>query len=92
MTTKHLKITGGCVGLLLMGTLYGHIRKRRKYNLASQLFSEISKIINPATEGLVAEDAFDIHYLDKVLGSVSGKGCPPVQPFTSALIRGLIEW
>ncbi len=73
MNTNSLKITGGCVGVLLMGTLYGHIRKRRKDNLASQLFGEISKIINPATKGLVAENAFDIHYLDKVLSSVSGK-------------------
>lgn len=73
MKNAGLKIAGGVVGVLLMGSVYGHVRRRQKDKLASELLREVSKIVKPATKGLLSEDAFDIHYMDEVLKKVKGK-------------------
>lgn len=68
-----LKIAGGVVGLLLVVTVASHIRRRQKDKLAAELLREISKVVKPSTEGLLSENAFDIHYENEVLKKVSGK-------------------
>jgi len=73
MKNAGLKIAGGIIGVLLVGSVYGHMRRKRKDKLASELLREVSKIVKPATKGLLSEDAFDIHYVDEVLKKVKGK-------------------
>lgn len=73
MNKVGLKIAGGVVGVLLVGTVYGNIRRKRKDKIASELLRELSKVVKPATAGLLGEDAFDIHYVDEVLKKVKGK-------------------
>lgn len=72
MRNAGLKIAGGVVGVLLVGSVYGHARRRQKDKLASELLREVSKIVKPATKGLLSENAFDIHYVDEVLKKVKG--------------------
>ena len=73
MRGQGLKIAGGIVGLLLAGSIYGHVRRRKKDKVASELLREVSKIVKPTTEGLLSENAFDIHFVDEVLKKVKGK-------------------
>lgn len=68
-----LKIAFPLVGFFLTVSLYGHLRRKRKDAIASELLHEVTKLIKPATAGLLSEDAFDIHYADKVLSKVGGK-------------------
>ena len=73
MKSRSLKIAGGVAGLLLVGSLYGTIRRRQKDKLASQVLREVTRRIKPATKGLISEDAFDIHYTDEVLKHAKGR-------------------
>ena len=73
MRNQGLKITGGIVGLLLVGSVYGNVRRRKRDKVASELLREVSKIVKPTTEGLLSENAFDIHFVDEVLKKVKGK-------------------
>ena len=73
MNSQRLKIASGIVGVLLAGSIYGHVRRRKKDKVASELLREVSKIVKPTTEGLLSEDAFDIHFVDEVLKKVKGK-------------------
>tara|TARA_R110002096_G_scaffold407290_12_gene605825 strand:+ start:2302 stop:2793 length:492 start_codon:yes stop_codon:yes gene_type:complete len=73
MNNQGLKITGGIVSLLLVGAVYGNVRRRKRDKVASELLREVSKIVKPTTEGLLSENAFDIHFVDEVLKKVKGK-------------------
>lgn len=65
-----MKIALPVVGLILAGSIYGNVRRKRKDNIASELLREVTRIIKPATSGILSEDAFDIHYVDQVLSKV----------------------
>ncbi|MCB0374446.1 MAG: hypothetical protein KDD04_00850 [Sinomicrobium sp.] len=67
-----MKIAAPAIGLFLAGALYGHFRRKRKDAIASELLREVTRIIKPATSGLLLEDAFDIHYADEVVSKVKG--------------------
>ncbi|TGV03638.1 hypothetical protein [Flavivirga rizhaonensis] len=69
--TMIYKIAGSGVGLLLVGSTYFSLRKRKRDKIASALFKIIQTKMNPATNGLLSENAFDIHYLSKVLQKVN---------------------
>ena len=69
--TMIYKIVGSGVGLLLVGSTYFSLRKRKRDKIASALFKTIQTKMNPATNGLRSENAFDIHYLSKVLQNVN---------------------
>lgn len=73
MRNQGLKIAGGIVGLLLVSSVYGNVRRRKRDKVASELLREVSKIVKPTTEGLLSENAFDIHFVDEVLKKVKGK-------------------
>lgn len=73
MSKVGLKIAGGVVGVLLVGTVYGNVRRKRRDKIASELLRELTKVVKPATAGLVGEDAFDIYYIDEVLKKVKGR-------------------
>lgn len=73
MNNQGLKITGGIVSLLLVGAVYCNVRRRKRDRVASELLREVSKIVKPTTEGLLSENAFDIHFVDEVLKKVKGK-------------------
>lgn len=68
-----LKIAGGVVGVLLAGSVYGHLRRKRRDKRAAELLREVAKLVKPTTQGLLSENAFDIHFVDEVLKKVSGK-------------------
>lgn len=66
-------IAATVTGLLLAGAAYAHYDRKRKDKVAAALLREVTRTIQPATTGLLAEDAFDIHYPDKILRQVSGQ-------------------
>lgn len=68
-----LKIAGLGVAGLLGLSLYYKARRAKRDKLATKLIREVTKLVNPATAGLLAEDAFDIHFKHKVLEKVRGK-------------------
>ncbi len=65
------KIIGASVGTLLIGTTMLSLRKRSRDIRTSKLLSAIQAQIQPISNGLTSQNAFDIHYLNKVLQSVS---------------------
>jgi len=67
------KILGVSVGTLLIGSTALTIRKRNRDERTGKLLSAIKAQIQPITNGLIAENAFDIHYLNKVLQAVNNK-------------------
>jgi len=67
------KILGVSVGALLIGSTALTIRKRNRDERTGQLLSAIKAQIQPIANGLIAENAFDIHYLSKVLQAVSNE-------------------
>lgn len=73
MNRNMLKIAGGVAGVGLGLSVYMTWNKKRKDKLASQILRELSKLIKPATSGLLSESAFDIHYKDEVLKKVNGR-------------------
>ena len=66
---KHLplKIAGGALFGRFLTSLYLNHRRKTRDRLASEVLREVIRIVNPATQGLVSEDAFDTGYLDEVL-------------------------
>ena len=54
-------------------SLYSKAKRRNKDKLAVALMRELNKAIKPATTGLLAEDAFDIHYAEKVFKRENGR-------------------
>jgi len=65
------KILGVSVGTLLIGSTALTIRKRNRDERTGKLLSAIKAQIQPIINGLIAENAFDIHYLNKVLQAVN---------------------
>jgi len=65
------KILGVSVGTLLIGSTALTIRKRNRDERTGKLLSAIKAQIQPIANGLIAQNAFDIHYLNKVLQSVN---------------------
>lgn len=79
--TVGLQMAGTTVGLLLIGATYISIRNRKRDQMASQLLGMLGKKLN-VQKGLNAEEAFDIHYKDRVLQGVSG-GVPVLKKTTA---------
>lgn len=67
------KILGVSVGTLLIGSTALTIRKRNRDERTGKLLSAIKAQIQPISNGLMAQNAFDIHYLNKVLQAVSNE-------------------
>ncbi|MEQ3656524.1 MAG: hypothetical protein ABNH00_11725 [Dokdonia sp.] len=65
------KIIGASVGTLLVGTTVLSVRKRNRDTRTSKLLSAIEAQIQPISSGLTSQNAFDIHYLNKVLQAVN---------------------
>jgi hypothetical protein len=65
------KIIGASVGSLLIGTTFFSVRKRGRDLRTSKLLSAIQAQIQPISSGLTSQNAFDIHYLNKVLQTVN---------------------
>lgn len=65
------KIIGASVGTLLVGTTVLSVRKRNRDTRTSKLLSAIQAQIQPISSGLTSQNAFDIHYLNKVLQAVN---------------------
>ena len=73
MKKKVLIISGAGVGVLLIGSIVISNRNRKREKLTSKLLTAISTQIEPVKNGISAQNAFDIHYLDKVIQRVSGQ-------------------
>ena len=67
------KILGVSVGTLLIGSTALTIRKRNRDERTGKLLSAIKAQIQPIANGLIAQNAFDIYYLNKVLQAVSNE-------------------
>ncbi|QRM89521.1 hypothetical protein FG167_09860 [Lacinutrix sp. WUR7] len=65
------KIIGVSVGTLLIGTTLFSVRKRSRDGRTSKLLSAIKAQIQPISNGLMSQSAFDIHFLNKVLQAVN---------------------
>jgi hypothetical protein len=65
------KIIGASVGTLLIGSTLFSVRKRSRDLRTSKLLSAIKAQIQPISNGLMSQNAFDIHYLNKVLQIVN---------------------
>tara|TARA_R110002049_G_scaffold113040_3_gene263079 strand:+ start:4724 stop:5212 length:489 start_codon:yes stop_codon:yes gene_type:complete len=65
------KIIGASVGTLLIGMTLFSVRKRSRDLRTSKLLSTIKAQIEPISNGLMSQNAFDIHYLNKVLQAVN---------------------
>ena len=73
MAMKMMKISGGVVSVLLLSSLYIHLRRRRHDQLATQVLQALHRAIAPATTGLMSERALGIHYADDLLKQVNKK-------------------
>lgn len=67
------KISGGAVGLLIVGSTFLSIRQRKRDQKTSKLLTQIKKQLATTANNLDAENAFDIYYLTKVLQNVNGQ-------------------
>lgn len=65
-------ISGISVGTLLIGSVLLSFDTKKKDELTSKLLIAINAQIEPVKNGISAQNAFDIHYLDKVTQKVSG--------------------
>lgn len=65
------KIIGASIGTLFIGTTLLSIRKRSRDVRTGKLLSAIVAQIQPVNNGLGTQNAFDIHYLNKVLQAVN---------------------
>ncbi|WP_407264859.1 hypothetical protein R5N98_12415 [Tenacibaculum maritimum] len=65
------KIIGASVGTLLVGTTLLSVRKQSRDVRTSKLLSAIQAQIQPISSGLMSQNAFDIHFLNKVLQTVN---------------------
>lgn len=54
-------------------TMYINVKQGRKDELAHALIREVKKVLQPSSAGLMAENAFGIHYAEETLGRVQGK-------------------
>jgi hypothetical protein len=65
------KIIGASVGTLFIGTTFFSMRKRSRDLRTSKLLTAIQAQIQPISSGLTSQNAFDIHFLNKVLQTVN---------------------
>ena len=65
------KIIGASVGALFIGTTFFSMRKRSRDLRTSKLLTAIQAQIQPISSGLTSQNAFDIHFLNKVLQTVN---------------------
>lgn len=65
------KIIGASVGTLFIGTTFFSMRKRSRDLRTSKLLTAIQAQIQPISSGLTSQNAFDIHFLNKVLQIVN---------------------
>lgn len=65
------KIIGASAGTLFTATMFFSFRKRSRDLRTNKLLSAIQAQIQPISNGLNAQNAFDIYYLNKVLQQVS---------------------
>lgn len=65
------KIIGASVGTLFIGTTFFSMRKRSRDLRTSKLLTAIQAQIEPISSGLTSQNAFDIHFLNKVLQTVN---------------------
>ena len=65
-TITKLKLTGAITGMLLIGAVAFNVRNKRRDEKATLFFSELERNISPATVGVAATDAFDIHYWQNI--------------------------
>jgi len=65
------KIIGASAGTLFIGTTFLSLRKRNRDIRTSKLMTAIQAQIQPITSGLNSQNAFDIHFLNKVLQNVN---------------------
>ncbi|MEN8901216.1 MAG: hypothetical protein ABF247_07945 [Nonlabens sp.] len=65
------KIIGASVGTLFIGTTFFSMRKRSRDVRTSKLLTAIQAQIQPISSGLTSQNAFDIHFLNKVLQTVN---------------------
>lgn len=70
---KELLIGAGILsGLVITSSIYHTIKRKKQNKTTSELLRELTKILQPTTKGILSEKAFDIHYVDDVLKTVSG--------------------
>lgn len=67
------KIAGGAALSLFVGSVWFDMRRRNRDKLAAEVLREVIRIVNPASQGLVAEDAFDTGYLEQLLQTVGSR-------------------
>lgn len=67
------KVVGASVGVLLVGSTVLSVRQRKRDTRTAKLLTAIKEQIQPISNGLTAQNAFDIHYLNKVLQAVSSE-------------------
>ena len=65
------KIIGASVGTLFIGATFFSMRKRSRDLRTSKLLTAIQVQIQPISSGLTSQNAFDIHFLNKVLQTVN---------------------
>ncbi|MGB3467073.1 MAG: hypothetical protein WBA74_17460 [Cyclobacteriaceae bacterium] len=70
--TEVLLFTGIATGGWCLYEIVRYYKIKRQDLLASLLLEELTKLLNPATSGLLSEEAFSIHYKQKVLATVRG--------------------
>lgn len=71
---QKILITIGSLAAMGAGySIYANVQQGKKDELSSLLLREIRKVIEPSSSGLMAENAFSIHYQDEVLKKVAGK-------------------
>lgn len=72
MKKNILIISGAGVGILLIGSFIFSDRTKKRERLTSKLLIALNARIEPIKNGLGGQNAFDIHYLEKVTQRVSG--------------------
>jgi hypothetical protein len=65
------KIIGSSVGTLNIATTLFTMRNRSRDSRTSKLLTAIKAQIQPISSGLTSQNAFDIHFLNKVLQGVN---------------------
>ncbi|EDP96538.1 hypothetical protein U8527_10510 [Kordia algicida OT-1] len=73
MKKNILIISGAGVVVLLIGSVIIGRRTKKRERLTSKLLSALSARIEPIKSGIGGQNAFDIHYLDKVSQVVGGR-------------------
>lgn len=70
---KGLIVTGGILGVILVTSIYLYFDKKKKDKFASKLLEELSKVLNPTTDGISGENAFDPKFYEQTVKRVKGR-------------------